>query len=142
LLRYLPGKEEAVSRPRLNDMHKASHPARRSLVLITCLRRRPSDQFDATCRSANTVACSKKSGDPIGGGAEGIGRALKEAGRPREVAFVGHGLSPDTRAMPIDRTTDDVITQNPQTSLMDCVAIFANLRAGRAPADGNDPLAH
>jgi hypothetical protein len=29
-----------------------------------------------------------------------------------------------------------VITQNPQTSLMDCIAIFANLRAGRAPSDG------
>ena len=72
----------------------------------------------------------------IGGGADGIGRALKEAGRQRDVAFVGHGLSPDTRAMLIDGTMDAVITQNPQTSLMDCVAIFANLRAGRAPAEG------
>jgi LacI family transcriptional regulator len=72
----------------------------------------------------------------IGGGADGIGRALKEAGRQREVVFVGHGLSPDTRAMLIDGTMDAVITQNPQTSLMDCVAVFANLRAGRAPADG------
>jgi LacI family transcriptional regulator len=72
----------------------------------------------------------------IGGGADGIGRALKEAGRQRDVAFVGHGLSPDTRAMLIDGTMDAVITQNPQTSLMDCVAIFANLRAGRAPLEG------
>jgi LacI family transcriptional regulator len=70
------------------------------------------------------------------GGADGIGSALKEAGRQGEVAFVGHGLSPDTRAMLIDGTTDAVITQNPRTSLMDCVAIFANLRAGRAPSDG------
>jgi LacI family transcriptional regulator len=72
----------------------------------------------------------------IGGGADGIGRALKETGRQRDVVFVGHGLSPDTRAMLIDGTMDAVITQNPQTSLMDCVAIFANLRAGRAPLDG------
>jgi LacI family transcriptional regulator len=72
----------------------------------------------------------------IGGGAEGIGRALKEAGRARDVAFVGHGLSPDTRAMLIDGTMDAVITQNPQTSLMDCVTIFANLRAGRAALEG------
>ena len=72
----------------------------------------------------------------IGGGAEGIGRALKEAGRHRDVAFVGHGLSPDTRAMLIDGTMDAVITQNPQTSLMDCVTIFANVRAGRAPMEG------
>ncbi|MDQ8726872.1 LacI family DNA-binding transcriptional regulator [Bradyrhizobium sp. LHD-71] len=72
----------------------------------------------------------------IGGGADGIGRALKEAGRQRDVVFVGHGLSPDTRTMLIDGTMDAVITQNPQTSLMDCVAIFANLRAGRAPLEG------
>jgi LacI family transcriptional regulator len=52
------------------------------------------------------------------------------------VVFVGHGLSPDTRAMLIDGAMDAVITQNPQTSLMDCVAVFANLRAGRAPSDG------
>jgi len=72
----------------------------------------------------------------IGGGADGIGRALKEAGRARDVVFVGHGLSPDTRAMLIDGTMDAVITQNPQTSLMDCVAIFANLRAGRPAVEG------
>jgi LacI family transcriptional regulator len=72
----------------------------------------------------------------IGGGADGIGRALKETGRQNDVAFVGHGLSPDTRAMLIDGTMDAVITQNPQNSLMDCVTIFANLRAGRAPLEG------
>ena len=72
----------------------------------------------------------------IGGGAEGIGRALKEAGRAHEIVFVGHGLSPDTRAMLIDGTMDAVITQNPQTSLMECVTIFANLRAGRPALEG------
>jgi LacI family transcriptional regulator len=56
-----------------------------------------------------------------GGGADGIGRALKEVGRQRDVVFVGHGLSPDTRAMLIDGTMDAVITQNPLTSLMDCI---------------------
>lgn len=72
----------------------------------------------------------------IGGGAEGIGRALKEAGREREVVFVGHGLSPDTRAMLMDGTMDAVITQSPQASLMECVTIFANLRAGRPALEG------
>jgi LacI family transcriptional regulator len=71
----------------------------------------------------------------IGGGADGIGRALKEAGRQHELVFVGHGLSPDTRAMLIDGTMDAVITQNPQTSLMDCITIFSNLRAGRPAPD-------
>jgi len=72
----------------------------------------------------------------IGGGPEGIGRALKEAGRQNDVAFIGHGLTPETRGLLIDGTMDAVITQHPQTTLMDCVAIFANLRAGRSPLHG------
>jgi LacI family transcriptional regulator len=68
----------------------------------------------------------------IGGGADGIGRALREVGRQRDVVFVGHGLSPDTRAMLLDGTMDAVLTQNPQASLMDCITIFSSLRAGRA----------
>src|SRR6185295_6181686 len=71
----------------------------------------------------------------IGGGAEGIGQALREVGRQSDVAFVGHGLSPDTREMLNDGTMDAVITQNPQSSLMDCMTIFANLRAGRPVQD-------
>ena len=72
----------------------------------------------------------------IGGGPEGIARALKEAGRQHEVVFVGHGLTPETRALLIEGAMDAVITQNPQTALMDCVAIFANLRAGRPALHG------
>lgn len=72
----------------------------------------------------------------IGGGPEGIARALKEAGRQHEVVFVGHGLPRETRGLLIDGAMDAVITQNPQAMLMDCVAIFANLRAGRAATQG------
>jgi LacI family transcriptional regulator len=67
----------------------------------------------------------------IGGGAEGIGRAIKEAGMARKPVFIGHGLTPDTRALLIDGTLDAVITQNPQSAVMNCVRIFANLRDGR-----------
>jgi LacI family transcriptional regulator len=67
----------------------------------------------------------------IGGGAEGIGRAIKEAGMARKPVFIGHGLTPDTRALLIDGTLDAVITQNPQNAVMSCVRIFANLRDGR-----------
>jgi LacI family transcriptional regulator len=67
----------------------------------------------------------------IGGGADGVGRALKEMGRERGIVFVGHGLTPDTRGLLIDGTMDAVITQNPQNAMMGCVAIFDNLRAGR-----------
>jgi LacI family transcriptional regulator len=72
----------------------------------------------------------------IGGGPEGIARALKEAGRQNEVVFVGHGLTPETRALLVEGAMDAVITQNPQAMLMDCVSIFANLRAGRPASLG------
>lgn len=72
----------------------------------------------------------------IGGGPEGIARALKEAGRQNEVVFVGHGLTPETRALLVEGAMDAVITQNPQAALMDCVSIFANLRAGRPASQG------
>ncbi len=72
----------------------------------------------------------------IGGGPEGIARALKESGRQHEVVFVGHGLTPDTRSLLIEGAMDAVITQNPQASMMDCVSIFANLRAGRPASQG------
>ena len=71
----------------------------------------------------------------IGGGPEGIARALKEAGR-QDVVFVGHGLTPETRGLLVDGTMDAVITQQPLATLMSCVAIFANLRAGRPAAEG------
>jgi LacI family transcriptional regulator len=72
----------------------------------------------------------------IGGGAEGIGRAIHEAKLARNPVFIGHGLTPDTRALLIDGTMDAVITQNPQGAVMNCVRIFANLRDGREPTLG------
>ena len=62
--------------------------------------------------------------------------ALKEAGADRKIVFIGHGLTPDTRALLIDGTMDAVITQNPQGAVMNCVRIFANLRDGREPTSG------
>jgi LacI family transcriptional regulator len=71
----------------------------------------------------------------IGGGPEGIARAMTEAGR-RDIVLVGHGLTDTTRALLIDGTMDAVITQNPHASLMDCMTIFSNLRAGRPANQG------
>ncbi|MCY1550896.1 Periplasmic binding protein domain protein [compost metagenome] len=76
----------------------------------------------------------------IGGASDGIGRALKEAQLEHKVVFVGHEITPDTRAMLIDGTLDAVINQNPQTEVMNCVRIFANLRAGRDALAGVDPV--
>jgi LacI family transcriptional regulator len=72
----------------------------------------------------------------IGGGAEGIGHAIHDTKLARKPIFIGHGLTPDTRALLIDGTLDAVITQNPQGAVMNCVRIFANLRDGREPTSG------
>ncbi|RID99208.1 LacI family DNA-binding transcriptional regulator [Simplicispira hankyongi] len=72
----------------------------------------------------------------IGGASDGVARALEEAGRAQQVAFVGHGLSPDTRALLIRGTMDAVITQSPQTAMSSCVRIFANVRDGLEPMGG------
>jgi LacI family transcriptional regulator len=75
----------------------------------------------------------------IGGASDGVGRALKETGRDRKVVFVGHGLSPDTRALLIDGTMDAVLTQDPQSMVASCVRIFANLRERRDALAGVEP---
>jgi LacI family transcriptional regulator len=72
----------------------------------------------------------------IGGGAAGVARALRDARREAETVLIGHGLTPDTRALLIDGTMDAVITQNQRAILMDCATIFDNLRAGRDVASG------
>jgi LacI family transcriptional regulator len=76
----------------------------------------------------------------IGGGAEGVGRALKAGKRAVRPVFVAHGLTPDTRALLIDGTLDAVINQNPQAMLLNCVRIFGNLRDGRGATAGVEPV--
>lgn len=72
----------------------------------------------------------------IGGASDGIARALKEAGVDQKVVFIGHGLSPDTRALLVDGTLDAVITQSPHTIVLNTLQIFSNLREGREPMAG------
>lgn len=76
----------------------------------------------------------------IGGASEGIGRALKEIGKGQDLVFIGHELTADTRTLLIDGTLDAVISQNPQLEVMNCVRVFANLRAGREPLVGVEPV--
>jgi LacI family transcriptional regulator len=76
----------------------------------------------------------------IGGGAEGVGRALKSRRQGERPVFVAHGLTPDTRALLIDGTLDAVINQHPQTMLLNCVRIFSNLRDGRGATAGVEPV--
>lgn len=72
----------------------------------------------------------------IGGASDGVARALKEAGREQKIVLIGHGLTPDTRALLIDGSMDAVITQSPHTTLMSCVRIFTNLRDGHEVLSG------
>jgi len=76
----------------------------------------------------------------IGGASDGVGRALKDLGRDRSVVCIGHGLTPDTRALLIDGTLDAVITQHPNAVVGNCARIFANLRDQREPLAGVDPV--
>ena len=76
----------------------------------------------------------------IGGASDGVVRALKESGREHKVVFIGHGLTPDTRAMLIDGSMDAVITQSPQTAMMSCVRMFTNLRDKRELMSGVDAV--
>jgi LacI family transcriptional regulator len=76
----------------------------------------------------------------IGGGADGVARAIKERRHARPLVFVAHGLTPDTRALLIDGTLDAVINQHPHTMLQNCVRIFTNLRDGRSATSGVEPV--
>ncbi len=76
----------------------------------------------------------------IGGGADGVARAIKEVRREPHIVFVAHGLTTDTRALLIDGTLDAVINQHPHTMLLNCVRIFTNLRDRRNPTSGVEPV--
>lgn len=76
----------------------------------------------------------------IGGGADGVALALKDAGRDQKVVLVGHGLTPDTRSLLIDGAMDAVLTQPPLSVVMNSVRIFCNLREKRDPLAGVEAL--
>ncbi|WP_245753562.1 LacI family DNA-binding transcriptional regulator [Paraburkholderia sartisoli] len=75
-----------------------------------------------------------------GGGSEGVARAIVEARPEQKILFIGHGLTPDTRALLIDGTMDALITQTPQAIVGNCLKIFNNVREGRDTADGVKPI--
>lgn len=53
----------------------------------------------------------------VGGSSDGIARALKEKGRAKDIVFIGHGLSADTRKLLLDGTMDAVINSDPDLVL-------------------------
>ncbi|MCB1490189.1 MAG: LacI family DNA-binding transcriptional regulator [Bauldia sp.] len=67
----------------------------------------------------------------IGGGNRGIARALEEAGRARDVAFVCHELTEFTRRLLIAGVADAVIDQNPRVEARDAVDWLIHAARGR-----------
>ena len=66
----------------------------------------------------------------IGAGNEGIARALAERGRAARVVFVGHDVTPATRALLLDGTMDAVIDQNPRVEAREALNILSNSLRG------------
>ncbi|SIT40890.1 ABC-type sugar transport system, periplasmic component [Paraburkholderia piptadeniae] len=75
-----------------------------------------------------------------GGGSDGVARAIVEAKTEQKILFVGHGLTPDTRALLIDGTMDALITQTPQSMVGNSLKIFRNVHEGRDALDGVKPV--
>ncbi|CAD6519429.1 LacI family DNA-binding transcriptional regulator [Paraburkholderia sabiae] len=75
-----------------------------------------------------------------GGGSDGVARAIVEAKTEQKILFVGHGLTPDTRALLIDGTMDALITQTPQAMVGNCLKIFRNVHEARDALDGVKPV--
>ena len=80
----------------------------------------------------------------VGGASEGIARALAEnrtiTRRTRRVAFIGHGLTRETRAALVDGAIDAIINVPPEMLMRSAARIFCNLRDGRPPTSGIDPI--
>ncbi|MBX2831289.1 MAG: LacI family DNA-binding transcriptional regulator [Rhodospirillales bacterium] len=66
----------------------------------------------------------------VGGSSDGVARALRESGRGRDIIFIGHGLTPDTRRFLLEDIMDVVITQSPGVIVQNTLRIFENLRNG------------
>ena len=73
----------------------------------------------------------------IGAGNRGIARALEEAGRSREIVFIGHELTEHTRRFLLSGTMDAAIDQNPRVEARE--AIDRLLHAARGE-HGPDPM--
>ncbi|WP_018915676.1 LacI family DNA-binding transcriptional regulator [Vreelandella zhanjiangensis] len=66
----------------------------------------------------------------VGGSSDGIGRALHESKRDKEICFIGHGLTPDTRSMLVEGVMDMVITQNPSAIYARAIEVASGEKTG------------
>ncbi|MGJ8586107.1 MAG: LacI family DNA-binding transcriptional regulator [Marinosulfonomonas sp.] len=76
----------------------------------------------------------------IGGAATGVGKALRYMKRNKDVVFVGHGLTDDTREMLLDGTMSAVITQDAVDTVTRCIRLFSDIRSEGAPPRLPEPM--
>lgn len=70
----------------------------------------------------------------IGAGNRGVARALEEAGRAREVVFIGHELTEHTRRFLLSGTMDAAIDQHPRVEARDAIDRLARHARGETGA--------
>src|ERR1700729_1668163 len=75
----------------------------------------------------------------IGAGSRGVAKALEEAGKAKDVVFVGHELTHFTRRFLISGAMDAVINQNARHEVINCLRMLANCYAGIDPATKIEP---
>ncbi|MDR3473980.1 MAG: LacI family DNA-binding transcriptional regulator [Devosia sp.] len=68
----------------------------------------------------------------IGGGNQGIARALTEIGRAGDVVFIGHDLTDDTRGFLLSGTMDAVIDQYPRVEAREALEQLARAVRGQS----------
>ena len=83
----------------------------------------------------------------VGGGTEGIARALKEAGRERSLILIGHEATDNNKRLLLDGTLDAVIDQNPRVEAREAlnlltaaatrteVRLYCSAPSGRVPRE-------
>jgi LacI family transcriptional regulator len=67
----------------------------------------------------------------VGGGTEGIARALKEAGRDRSLILIGHEATDNNKRLLLDGTLDAVIDQNPRVEAREALNLLTAAATGQ-----------
>jgi LacI family transcriptional regulator len=78
----------------------------------------------------------------IGGGIEGIARAVEEAGRGGDVILIGHELTEHTRRLLMTGTIDALIDQNPRVEAREAIDLLLQASRGGTRLDGRPMRVH
>lgn len=67
----------------------------------------------------------------VGGGTEGVARALKEAGRDKSLILIGHEATAGNKQLLLDGTLDAVIDQNPRVEAREALNLLTAAATGQ-----------